>query len=586
MSRHPHATIHRAAALLACLAVMGAADGPLVERVHRDDPLTREPETQDARGVRPVPHGRLYEVARDLAVTRTTAPAGTRALNVNSVDEVPDSSWFTNRALKAPEPEDVLPQSLRATGPHVAAAGAATHGATLQVMAIDAGTAPRLTVLDADGATWDVLFDPASHPEAVTGTTVVVGTLLRQFGYNHARWSIASLRPGLLQPAAGATITTRAGRTVPLRPADIAALLRAAAPHDDGTYRVAVARRPPGVRLGAFRFRATRPDDPNDVIPHEHRRELRALRVVGAWLNLTRLGPRMTQDVLEPGTAGRHVVRHYLERADMGLGMADGRPHGAREGFEYLFDPGPLLQRLWTFGLRHPDWHARNAPIEPGIGRVPADGFDPRSWRPLVPNQAFIEMRSDDASWAARRIATFTDARLREVVARARYSNATTSERVIRLLAARRDAIGRTWLTPASTITGPALSLEGNLTYADAAADAGLVERTRARRIRWGVFDNETGTTRPRGAAVTDGSGLALRGASSLPVSSYIRIDVHAAQDPVAAETGVRASDDEEPVVTLILWRTRELWKLVSLRRRGPHRVEPVESTSASSPDS
>ncbi len=53
-----------------------------------------------------------------------------------------------------------------------------------------------------------------------------------------------------------------------------------------------------GKILGPFLYDGTRPDDPNDVVPHQHRRELRALRVFGAWTNLTDLKAGNTLDSL------------------------------------------------------------------------------------------------------------------------------------------------------------------------------------------------------------------------------------------------------------------------------------------------
>ena len=39
----------------------------------------------------------MYELATNLFVTANYKPSNTRAGNINTIDEVPDSSWFTNR---------------------------------------------------------------------------------------------------------------------------------------------------------------------------------------------------------------------------------------------------------------------------------------------------------------------------------------------------------------------------------------------------------------------------------------------------------------------------------------------------------
>src|SRR5262245_32004193 len=66
-------------------------------RFYDDDPIARDPESQDASGAKPTEIGLMFEMAYNLFVTGHYKPSGTRARNINTIDEVPDSSWFTNR---------------------------------------------------------------------------------------------------------------------------------------------------------------------------------------------------------------------------------------------------------------------------------------------------------------------------------------------------------------------------------------------------------------------------------------------------------------------------------------------------------
>ena len=62
-----------------------------------DDPIVREPESQDASKAQPYDIKSLYEMTYNLFVTAATSHRALRAKNINTIDEVPDSSWFTNR---------------------------------------------------------------------------------------------------------------------------------------------------------------------------------------------------------------------------------------------------------------------------------------------------------------------------------------------------------------------------------------------------------------------------------------------------------------------------------------------------------
>src|SRR6185503_20895314 len=96
-----------------------------------------------------------------------------------------------------------------------------------------------------------------------------------------------------------------------MRQSDVEQLLAGVDREADGSYRVVASKALPGRPVGRIRFFGTRPDDPNDLIPHEHRRELRGYRVFAAWLNHTDAKAINSLDTLV-STEGRAFVRHHL----------------------------------------------------------------------------------------------------------------------------------------------------------------------------------------------------------------------------------------------------------------------------------
>src|SRR5262245_65388689 len=84
-------------AFAAAIAAFSGSASATSPRFYRDDPILREPEPQDAGGAALSQLDLLYDLSYNLVALPGRKPSGLRAQNVNTIDEVPDSSWFTNR---------------------------------------------------------------------------------------------------------------------------------------------------------------------------------------------------------------------------------------------------------------------------------------------------------------------------------------------------------------------------------------------------------------------------------------------------------------------------------------------------------
>ena len=297
-----------------------------------------------------------------------------------------------------------------------------------------------------------------------------------------------------------------------MRLSDIEDVLQRSHRSADGSYRAVAARAVPGRPLGGFRYYGTRPDDPNDIVPHEHRRELRALKVFGAWTNLTDMKAGNTLDCARHGADGRGTVRHYLQDVGSTFGTGANAPHDYDEGWEHLFEGDLAWKRLYTLGFFLQPWQTAPYEEHPAIGRFEGTVFDPAGWKPRVPTAAFLRARDDDSFWAARRVMAFSDEMIRALVKTGQYSDPEAEALLAGVLIQRRDAIGRTYLTAINPVVNVALGDSGLLTFDNAAVSAGVASAPAGGYVvEWARFDNNTGET--TAALGTSASAGAIAGA-------------------------------------------------------------------------
>jgi hypothetical protein len=513
-----------------------------------DDPVAILREAKDASGVRAREIGHLRDGWDGIRAVGDRSVR--KALDVNTIDEVPDSSWFENRiGARALSTADV------AAGPngHGPAAGPWTV-----TSAKTEGITPGLQMKDSTGQLYFVKFDPPSNPELGTGAEMIATKLLYAAGYHVPENYIAVVRPEDLRIATGATTRGPDGTKRPMTERDLTALLLKGARRGDGRYRVVASRALAGKPLGPFTYYGVRPDDPNDTIPHEHRRTLRGLRVFAAWLNHVDVKSENSLDTLIRDDTGLPVVRHHLIDFNATLGSAGIGPADLRSGHEYILDRGPILLSLFTFGLYVRPWLRIPYPDIPSVGRFEGDRFEPARWKPTFPNRAMLNARPDDTFWAARRVMAFSDEAIRAVVAGADYSDPRAAEVIAAALIKRRDKIGREWLASVNPLVDFVVDDSSTLTFHNAAVTAGLSTPATGYHVQWFRFDNARGTVAPVGPVVTTER-------SGVPVPAELCNDA----DFIAADVG--AIHAQHPAwqrpVRVYFRRLHDGWKLVGLDR-------------------
>ena len=410
------------------------------------------------------------------------------ASDINALDEVPGSTWFTNRlGLFGISDEELM------AGPAVGtplAAGPDRSEPWLIIGAKTAGVTPGFRIKDARGDVWLLKFDPPHHPGMSIRSGVVTGLLFHALGYNVPVDRPVAFDRSDLRVQPGTTMKLMRGQRVALTEANLDSILTATNSVFDGRYQALASRYLDGRPLGPFDNQGVREDDPNDRIHHQDRRSLRAVRVFGAWVNHFDTKMHNSLDMYL-GEDGQGHVRHYLIDFASTLGTFGDLPV-PRFGYEFGFDVFPILGRTLALGLHEDPWVRveRQEGLDE-VGLFVAEPFAPHKWKPDWPNTMMANLTDRDGYWAAKILSAFSDRQLRLVVEQAGYRNPAAVDYLVRTLAARRDIIVRHWFERVPPLDYFRVTAEG-VAFSDLAVDCGLAEAGQRRyRYRLAAVNRE-----------------------------------------------------------------------------------------------
>lgn len=530
----------QSALALGLAVLLGTAAIPLLSsadsgrRFYPDDPIRKEPEPIPVNGVSVRKVDDIYDFLENTYVTpgRQGAQARRsplRARDVNTLGEVPDSPWYTNRHARRRMsivelkrgPGNSSPPSRRSPWRVVAAKSD--------------GVTPGFVIEDNAKQRYLLKLDPPEAPEVPSGADIIGSKFFYALGYSTPENYVVRFTADDLEIPEGATWRDAGGHRHALTRPVILKMLSGQRPLSNGRYRALASRWMDGKVVGPFNYRGTRSDDPNDIINHEDRRCLRGLAVFCAWLNHHDTRSINTLDLLV-GESDHQYLKHALIDFGSILGSAG---YGIKEpwmGSQHLIARKDALVQVLTFGFKPPRFMRTHYPDYTGAGRLDSWSFDPLNWKSNYPNPAFLSMDANDAFWAAKQVAAFTDEDIRAIVSTAEFSDPRATDWVGRCVMERRDKVVRSWFAKVLPLDRFRVA-DGALNFDDLATENGLLP-SQPYDVAWSVLDNQRGTLSP----------LASPHGRRIPSST--------GAEYLAAT--ISAADSKAKAVVVYLWRRSE----------------------------
>lgn len=434
---------------VAFLLMIGCASHPY--RFRDSEPIT---EYNDRRPV-PVPKPneyKAYSYKYDVLVLRPAVKnfdvsKVNPARDVNSMDEVPASSWFTPRlGYKNISPGELLNGPRKAGPPQLP---------IRVVKAKSGGGNPGFIIADSRDKLYLVKFDPPEFPAIETTTDLIVNRLFWGFGYNVPEDYLFHFKKEDLKIDPQGELSKE----------EIEKVLSKVALPINGVFRSTVSLFLSGVVLGPVPDKGRRKDDPNDKFPHEDLRVLRALRVFAAFVNHSDLRPDNTLDVYV-GEKGQGYVKHYLLDFGEAFGGHGAEHHNPADGYTHIFSFKDVFVNMATLGLTVKDWEKQEYTPWQSVGHFDSEHFKPQNWKETYPYEPIRRSQPADNYWGAKILAGLTREHLDALIKAAQYPEKEAQEYLVKILWERRNRAVEYYLSQVSPIEWAGFS-NGQLTFKD-----------------------------------------------------------------------------------------------------------------------
>jgi hypothetical protein len=412
-------------------------------------------------------------IFRPLARVFAVDPAGP-ATNVNAFDEVPDSAWFTNRLGKQKPSREALLQG--ACRPEDLLDGEkAPPGSWLIDQGKPNGASPGFRIRVNGKDKFLLKTDSKEQPERPTAASAIGAAMYHAVGFNTSCEQIVYFDPKVLSLKPGLKATDNTGVTRAFDQKRLQWVLDQAV-HRGSLVRMQASAWLPGFLIGPFQYESTRCDDPNDVIPHEDRRDLRGARVLAAWINHFDAREQNTMDSWiaanpeVPDSSPGYVRHFYLDTSDSFGSEWTDDGISRRLGNSYLLDFGHMGEDFVTLGTIERPWErARRTPGFELFGYYHYRDFQPDEWKNEYPNPAFSRATEHDNAWMTRILSRLDRADIEALVTLGEFTKPEHSAFLVEVLEQRLQRIVRRYFAELSPVADPRLESGSVLCLTDLA---------------------------------------------------------------------------------------------------------------------